>query len=313
MFHLLFNRSVLRVSTPPVVQCTMITPHLIVTVVVVLLPYSSASVTPLNVEVTPAPSVRPTHPMDNPKWLPPVGPKEELNIDYWRRSGQDLLREQLHKNHLNLNVAKNVVIVIGDGLSLATQMATRAYLGNENVQLSFEKLPYTGLAKTYCVNYQVADSSCTATAILGGVKSNYGTIAVGAQVPLRNCTAHTPEQNVETIFKYAQDAGKRTGVVTTSRITHATPACAFAHSAARYWENANEILDEPCVDIASQLVHGEVGSRLNVVLGGGRREFLPRGVDGGTRDDGRNLIEEWKERTRKEGRRVQYVENRVSG
>lgn len=253
--------------------------------------------------------------MDNPNWRPPVGPEEELEIDYWLSTGQKILQQQLAKNRLNLNVAKNIVIVIGDGLSLSTQMATRAYLGNENVELSFEKLPYAGLAKTYCVNYQVPDSSCTATAILGGVKNNYGSIAVGAKVPLRNCSAHSgTAENVDSIFKFAQDAGKRSGIVTTSRVTHATPACAYAHSAARYWENANEILDTDCVDIAHQLVHGEVGSRLNVILGGGRREFLPRGrgaVAGGTRDDGRNLINEWQRSKDELRKNNKYVENKV--
>lgn len=268
-------------------------------------------------EITPTPLPLvppPTHPMDNPDWLPPVGPAAELDINYWRASGQKLLRDQLTKNRPNVNVARNVIVVIGDGLSLATQMATRAYLGNENVQLSFEKLPYTGLAKTYCVNYQVADSSCTATAILSGVKSNYGTVGVGAKVPLRNCSAHLHTENVESIFKYAQDAGKRSGIVTTSRITHATPACAYAHSAARYWENANELLaaNESCEDIASQLVHGEVGKRLNVVLGGGRREFLPRDEAGGTRNDGRNVIEEWRQSKRDQGLTGVYVDNKVS-
>lgn len=271
-------------------------------------------------EITPTtlpPLPSPTHPMDNPNWLPPVGPADELDINYWRASGQKLLRDQLQKNHLNVKRARNIIIVIGDGLSLATQMATRAYLGNENVQLSFEKLPYSGLAKTYCVNYQVPDSSCTATAILGGVKSNYGTIGVGAKVPLRNCSAHAESENVASIFKYAQDAGKRSGIVTTSRITHATPACAYAHAAARYWENPNELMErgeaEDCEDIASQLVHGEVGRRLNVIMGGGRREFLPRipGDGVGIRDDGRNLVEEWLQSKRDEGVTGQYVDNRV--
>lgn len=262
--------------------------------------------------ITTEPPIGPTHPMDNPNWTPPVGPAEELEIDYWLSSGQNLLRKQLAKNRPNLNLAKNIIIIIGDGLSLATQMATRVYLGNENVELSFEKLPYTGLAKTYCVNYQVPDSSCTATAILGGVKSNYGTISVGAKVPLRNCSAHSDaSENVDSIFKFAQDAGKRSGIVTTSRITHATPACAYAHSAARYWENANEILDEPCVDIASQLVHGEVGSRLNVILGGGRREFMQRNA-GGSRDDDRNLIDEWLLGKGTQQSRSKYVDNKVS-
>lgn len=250
--------------------------------------------------------------MDNPDWLPPIGPLEELQKEFWQKSGQNLLKSQLEKNHVNTKMAKNLVIFIGDGLDLATQMATRVYLGGENYELSFETFPYTGLARTYCVNYQVPDSGCTATAFLSGVKSNYGTIGVTAEVPLRNCEAHTKENSVDSIFKFAQDAGMASGIVTTSRITHATPSVAYSHSAARYWENSNEIMDRDCVDIATQLVHGEVGKRLNVILGGGRREFFPT-QNGGSRLDGTNLVSEWLLSKYKDGKEARYVENKVRG
>lgn len=109
---------------------------------------SSASVSPhADPELTPAPTPYPTHPMDDPEWAPPVGPRQELDKQYWIRTGQRLLDEQLSKNQLNLNVAKNVVIFIGDGMSIATQTATRMYMGGEELTLSFEQFPYVGLAK----------------------------------------------------------------------------------------------------------------------------------------------------------------------
>src|SRR3546814_9551918 len=68
--------------------------------------------------------------------------------------------------------------------------------------------------------------------------------------------------------------GRATGIVSTARITHATPAAAFAHSAQRDWEADSDLSaaakSEGCIDIARQLVEGQVGSRLDLVLGGGR-------------------------------------------
>src|SRR3546814_3952735 len=73
--------------------------------------------------------------------------------------------------------------------------------------------------------------------------------------------------------------GRATGIVSTARITHATPAAAFAHSAQRDWEADSDLSaaakSEGCIDIARQLVEGQVGSRLDLVLGGGRANFLP--------------------------------------
>lgn len=62
-----------------------------------------------------------------------------------------------------------------------------------------------------------------------------------------------------------------------------------------------------CPDIAHQLVHGKVGSRLNVAFGGGRRSFFPKS-NGGSRDDERNLVDEFMS-MHKTGR---FLKNRVS-
>ncbi|KAM3955471.1 membrane-bound alkaline phosphatase-like [Aphomia sociella] len=212
-------------------------------------------------------------------------------------------------------------------MSVPTLAAARTLRGQregrpgEEAQLSFEGFPTLGLAKTYCVNQQIADSACTATAYLCGVKNNYGTIGVTGEVPRRDCAASLDEsRHVASIAEWALQDGRDVGIVTTTRITHASPAGAYAKVANRNWENDNEItLDgqDPlqCRDIAHQLVHMNPGNKFKVILGGGRREFLPNTTldeedTVGRRSDGRNLIEEWKESKTSENVDHQYVWNR---
>lgn len=64
---------------------------------------------------------------------------------------------------LNENVAKNVILFLGDGMSVPVLAATRVYIGGEKESLSFEKFPFVAMSKTYCVNQMVADSACSAT------------------------------------------------------------------------------------------------------------------------------------------------------
>ncbi|MFA0698277.1 alkaline phosphatase, partial [Vibrio sp. 10N.222.49.C9] len=101
------------------------------------------------------------------------------------------------------------------------------------------------------------------------------------------------------------DNGLSVGLVTTTRITHATPAAAYAHSPDRDWENDSAISnynkENGCTDIAHQLVNFEHGDGVQVVFAGGRREFLPADAQdeqgfSGRRGDGKNLIEEWQQR-----------------
>ncbi|PIK46355.1 putative alkaline phosphatase [Apostichopus japonicus] len=98
--------------------------------------------------------------------------------------------------------------------------------------------------------------------------------------------------------------GKSTGIVTTTRLTHATPAAGYAHSACRNWESDVNLPDEAkengCIDIAAQLIDFDLG--LKVAMGGGRRNFIPvTSADPeypdatGSRQDGRNLTDEWLE------------------
>ena len=116
--------------------------------------------------------------------------------------------------------------------------------------------------------------------------------------------------SVSSILEWALDAGKAAGIVTTTRITHATPAASYAHTAYRDWESSIPVLvtgASQCKDIARQLIENYPGNRLNVILGGGRREFMPKGeldpkgllrhgrliTAEGYRKDGQNLIKQW--------------------
>lgn len=76
-----------------------------------------------------------------------TAPALEKDGDYWDNVGQDTLRVQLQKNQMNKKVAKNIILFLGDGMSIPTLAATRIYMGGEEKQLTFEKFPYTGLSK----------------------------------------------------------------------------------------------------------------------------------------------------------------------
>lgn len=234
----------------------------------------------------------------------PQKPEEEY-AEYWRGLAQQTLDQQLEsKMRLNTQLAKNIMLFMGDGMSIPTITAGRVYLGGEEKQFTFEQFPYVGLSKTYCANMQVADSACTATAYLGGVKANYGTVGVTAAVQVKDCQGQAEQaHHVASIAAWAQGQGMATGLITTTSVTHASPAGVYAHIANRNWENDAEVIADNanptvCSDIASQLVFGQVGQNLNVILGGGRRNFLPKSTrddsgEPGRRLDGRNLIEEW--------------------
>lgn len=120
----------------------------------------------------------------------------------------------------------------------------------------------------------MADSACSATAFLTGVKGNIETIGVSGNVANRDCLAsNNPANRAVSSMKWAQLAGKRTGVVTNMRVTHATPAGAYANVAQRNWECDKDIYSDPlsnktCVgsssDIARQLIEQDTGRNLNV-------------------------------------------------
>ena len=226
--------------------------------------------------------------------------------------------------------AKNIILFVGDGMSMTTVTAARIYAGQlagldgEEHQLSFERLPGTGLSKTYNSNQQTPDSAGTMTAMMTGVKTRAGLISVQDTVDRADCHAYLEldKPDLVTALELAEIAGKATGIVTTARLTHATPAAAYAKSPDRDWESSTspDTEDPPndCEDIASQFIDfpARLRSSLNldeesapqidgidVAFGGGRAMFFDEdpvtligfseALEEGTRDDGRNLIREW--------------------
>lgn len=125
-------------------------------------------------------------------------------------------------------------------------------------------------AQTYCLDAQIADSACSATAYLCGAKANLGTIGVSGAVPRFACAAGADARNhVSSLAAWALRDGRDAGVVTTTRITHASPAGAYAHSAERNWESDADVRADAqdaaaCADIAHQLVHGDTGRQFKV-------------------------------------------------
>ncbi|PNF15816.1 hypothetical protein B7P43_G09886 [Cryptotermes secundus] len=201
----------------------------------------------------------------------------EDDSEFWINKAQSVLSAKLARKAIT-GPAKNVIMFLGDGFSIPTLAAARAYLGQsqgapgEETELSFEEFPNTGLSKTYCVDSQVADSACSATAYLSGVKANIGTAGVTGRVKVDDCAAMRNTSNqVSSILKWSQDAGKSTGVVTTTRITHASPSGTYAHIANRDWENDAEVRNsgqdpDICDDIAEQLVNRIPGKNIKVSI-----------------------------------------------
>lgn len=219
--------------------------------------------------------------------------------------------------------AKNVILFVGDGMGISTVTAARILEGQrmgkmgEEHQLSFDKFPFSGFAKTYNTDAQTPDSAGTMTAMATGVKTDAGVLGVDEDIQRGSCDTVAGNELV-TSLEMAEIAGLSTGIISTARITHATPAANYAKSADRNWEDISDMpadeVAKGCKDIADQLVNFETNleARINgvdvdgidVVMGGGRRHFLPkdaafnsadaRSSVEGDRTDGRDLTAEWK-------------------
>lgn len=209
----------------------------------------------------------------------------------------------------NTRKAKNVILFVADGMGPTTVAAARIYdgqsrgeEGEENL-LSFERFPYLAMSKTYNTDAQTPDSAGTMSAMVTGVKTKAGIISLSDAVTRGDC-ASAKKASVSTIGELAEKAGLATGVISTARLTHATPAAVYAHAADRNWETDGslpaEAIEAGCKDIASQLIDFPFGDGLEVAMGGGRRHFLPadetdpEDADAkGRRRDGRNLTADW--------------------
>jgi alkaline phosphatase len=221
--------------------------------------------------------------------------------------------------------AKNVILFVGDGMGVSTITAARILegqnksltgrnsatgteypTGEENL-LSFEEFPYSALSRTYSVNQQVSDSAPTMSAMVTGIKTNDGELSVTPEV-LRTADLNPSLNNgqkTETIAEQCKKRGMGVGIVTTARVTHATPAACYAHTSERNWEcdmnigYSSGVPKKTTKDIAAQLLDWNGGLSADVVLGGGRKYFMKYTQNDpeypfmtGLRQN-RDLIDEW--------------------
>ncbi len=224
--------------------------------------------------------------------------------DSYYRAAADTVRRRSATQ--TVATAKNVILMIGDGMGVSTVTSARIYAGQkrardgESYRLAMETLPHVALSKTYAHDGQVSDSAATATAMTTGVKTNMRTLGLTKSVAYNNCDS-AAGNGTDSLFEIAERAGLATGLVSTARITHATPAAAYAESASRNWEdNTSAGLTAPCRDIATQLVDWPEGDGFEIALGGGRTHFLTTATadpeaEGatGARTDGRDLAAAW--------------------
>ena len=229
--------------------------------------------------------------------------------EWWYQQGQNRVKQLSQKQNFPMK-AKNVILFIGDGMNISTITAARILEGQrrgesgEENQLSFEKFPQTALSKTYNTNLQTPDSAGTMSAMMTGIKTKGGVISVNGNVKVGDCDSGKNNSEI-TLLEQAEKLGMSTGVISTARLTHATPAATYAHAVSRGWESDSEIpeieREKGCKDIASQLIDFNYGDGIEVAMGGGRQHFIPNEMNDpeypnkkGVRLDQRNLMQEWK-------------------
>ena len=161
----------------------------------------------------------------------------------------------------------NVILMIPDGFGPASVTMARDFVRwrDGTTELPYDSL-HVGSSRTFSAKSRITDSAAGGTALATGVKTYNGAIAVD-----------TMKRPVGTLLEGAQRQGLATGLVATSRITHATPAVFSSHVPDRDQEN----------EIARQQLNKEI----DVLLGGGRRHFLPETMANSARNDERNLFE----------------------
>lgn len=203
----------------------------------------------------------------------------------WFKAGKHTVYSAKHLREI-VKGAKNVILFVGDGMGVSTVTAARILEGQlrgktgEENSLSFEKFPYLALSKTYNTNAQTPDSAGTMTAMMTGIKTKAGVISMSPSVERQGeCNIG---DKLSTLLEQTAEAGMNVGVVSTARLTHATPAATYAHTTERNWERDSDVANAGtnCASIASQLVAlANETSNLKVAMGGGRSRFSTANID----------------------------------
>lgn len=150
--------------------------------------------------------------------------------------------------------AEGVVLVISDGTSNELLTAARVYRHGVEGTLALEGLPRSAFVRTYSLTHVVTDSGAAATAMARGVKATNRTVGLG-------------ERPAESILDLAQKAGWSTAVVTDDSVTGSTPAPFLIEHPDR---DENHL-------IAGKIL-AQLGTRVDILLGGGRRWFADLGA-----------------------------------
>jgi alkaline phosphatase len=258
------------------------------------------------------------------------------SVQDWYNAGQKFVADS-KKIVANARKAKNVIFFVGDGMGISTVTAARILEGQlngkpgEENRLFFENFPNLALSKTYSWDQQTSDSAPTMTAMITGYKAREGQLSVNHLTARGECDAAVIAANsLPTLLEQAAAAGKATGVVSTARLTHATPAATYSHTSVRDWESDSDMNSffasnvATCKangvtlvkDIARQLIEVSpaVRNSLKVAMGGGRTYFLPKTATDpeygtkGRRSDGRDLTAEW---VSTRGANAKYVWNKA--
>ncbi|QWL64629.1 alkaline phosphatase [Aeromonas jandaei] len=198
--------------------------------------------------------------------------------------------------------AKNVILFIGDGMGPTVLTATRLYKVGEEGNLEIMKLARSARIKTFSNDAQTTDSAPSMAAYTTGVKMNNEVIAMSSDTKavapgkdangnkgVNNCASDNGKP-VPTILELAKAAGKSVGAVTTTELTHATPAATYSHICHR----------DAAYAIAAQAVPGgagfntALGNGVDVLMGGGANHWTPYNSTSnkGGRADGRDLTAE---------------------
>ncbi|HEX7373099.1 MAG TPA: alkaline phosphatase, partial [Thermodesulfobacteriota bacterium] len=155
---------------------------------------------------------------------------------------------------------RNVILLIGDGMgpeAVGLAVYYNRFMNGMDKRLNMERLMAAGNTG-YCLTYQygtvVTDSASAATALASGVKTRDAIIGKDHE-----------GRSMKTVVDIARQLGKSAGVISDTRLTHATPAAFYANVVHRDMEN----------EIAAQLV--ERGD-LTVALSGGAQHFIPAGM-----------------------------------
>ena len=175
----------------------------------------------------------------------PFPVKRAETPETWVRDGWNAV-DAAKRTKIRNGKAKNVILFIGDGMSITTLTAARIFEGQqrgesgEENRLSFEEFPFTALSKTYGTNQQTSDSAPTMSAIISGIKTDEGIISVNQNV-VQGDYRTVKGYETKTLLEYAEESGRSTGIVSTAKVTHATPGACYAHSPDRNWESDKDI------------------------------------------------------------------------